>query len=365
MLTEVLGDNPSGRLYKALVETKKTARACAYNLQLQDPGVLAFTAQLREDQSLEAAREALLTTVEEAAKTPFTEEEVNRAKTRLLKQVELIAQRLGARRHLPVRVGGDRRLAPAVPAPRPHRGGEARGRHPGGRHLPEDVQPHAGPVHPHAEAGPGGAAAAGGREPRCSRATRASAAVAQGEAFDPSPANIEARVQRSQLPGGLKVALLPKKTRGEMVTVALNLRWGTEQTVMGRGVRGEGGGLDADARHEDEEPPADPGHAGQAQGAGERGRRARGRARVSMETKRENLPEVLRLVAEVLREPAFDAKEFALLQQERLAAMEKSRSEPDTQGGYAYRRALGSHYPKGHPYYAPTVEEDLAGDEGA
>ena len=43
-------------------------------------------------------------------------------------------------------------------------------------------------------------------------------------------------------------------------------------------------------------------------------------ASVCIEAPRKNLPEVMKLVAEVLREPAFDAKEFALLQQERLAA---------------------------------------------
>ena len=46
--------------------------------------------------------------------------------------------------------------------------------------------------------------------------------MAQGEAFDPSPANIEARTQRATLPGGMKLALLPKKTRGGTVVVALD-----------------------------------------------------------------------------------------------------------------------------------------------
>ena len=37
----------------------------------------------------------------------------------------------------------------------------------------------------------------------------------QGEAFEPTPANIEARVKRLQLASGIKVAILPKKTRGQ------------------------------------------------------------------------------------------------------------------------------------------------------
>ena len=40
------------------------------------------------------------------------------------------------------------------------------------------------------------------------------AAVEQGEAFDPTPANIESRIQRVTLPNGLKLVMLPKKTRG-------------------------------------------------------------------------------------------------------------------------------------------------------
>jgi zinc protease len=358
VLTEVLGDNPSGRLYKALVEPKKASRAFAYNMQLKDPGVLVVGAQTREGQSMDSVRQALLNTVEQAARTPFTPEEVARAKTSLLKQTELILNdsersaiflsewaAIGDWRLLflhrdrveavkPEDVNrvaatylkmSNRTLGQFVPTPKPDRA-----------EMPPRVEV---------------AAMLQGYQGR--------AAVAQGEAFDPSPANIEARVQRSQLPGGLKLAMLTKKTRGEMVNLALNLRWGTEQALMGK----------KDA----------------AQLAASmllRGTKSHNRqqiqdmldklkARVNVdgglmgisltaETTRQNLPEVLKLVAELLREPAFDEKEFALLQQERLAAMEKARSEPDTLGGYAFRRVMGSQYPKGHPYYVPTVEEELA-----
>ena len=40
-------------------------------------------------------------------------------------------------------------------------------------------------------------------------------ALAEGEAFDPAPEKIEARVKRLELPEGIKVTLLPKKSRGE------------------------------------------------------------------------------------------------------------------------------------------------------
>src|SRR5262249_25845232 len=57
--------------------------------------------------------------------------------------------------------------------------------------------------------------------------------IARGEAFDPTPANIEKRVHRSELPGGIKVAFMPKKTRGEIVMADLTLRYGNEKSLNG------------------------------------------------------------------------------------------------------------------------------------
>src|SRR5688572_31391548 len=47
---------------------------------------------------------------------------------------------------------------------------------------------------------------------------------AAGEAFDPSPSVIEARVTRSTLPNGMKLSLLPKSTRGNTVNATVTLR---------------------------------------------------------------------------------------------------------------------------------------------
>ena len=69
--------------------------------------------------------------------------------------------------------------------------------------------------------------------PSCSTATRAARRSPQGEAFDVSPANIDARSQRSALPDGLKVVLLPKKTRGETVNLRLSLRYGNLDNLKG------------------------------------------------------------------------------------------------------------------------------------
>src|SRR5580698_1314124 len=58
--------------------------------------------------------------------------------------------------------------------------------------------------------------------------------VAHGEVFDPTPANIENRVKRSSLADGMKLVVLAKKTEGDMVDAAIELRFGNETTLKGQ-----------------------------------------------------------------------------------------------------------------------------------
>jgi hypothetical protein len=60
------------------------------------------------------------------------------------------------------------------------------------------------------------------------------AAVAEGEAFDPTPANIEQRVIRKALPFGLKLAMLPKRNRGNTIHAEMMIRFGDEKSLAGR-----------------------------------------------------------------------------------------------------------------------------------
>ncbi|MDQ3333146.1 MAG: insulinase family protein, partial [Planctomycetota bacterium] len=60
-----------------------------------------------------------------------------------------------------------------------------------------------------------------------------------GEAFDVAPLNIEQRTAKSEFPGGLKVALLEKKNRGDSVVVRLNLRYGNVDALRGKATAAE------------------------------------------------------------------------------------------------------------------------------
>jgi len=71
------------------------------------------------------------------------------------------------------------------------------------------------------------------------------------------------------------------------------------------------------------------------------------------------LADVLRLVAEILKEPAFPQAEFDLLKAESLTSLENERSEPTNVAIRAMTTAFNK-YPKGHVFYAGSLDEDIA-----
>jgi len=85
----ILADEPSGRLYKALVETKKAASISADVGQFHDPALLYTEATLTSNGSVDEARDIMLKTVEGFATSPPTDKEVERARDNLLKQWDL------------------------------------------------------------------------------------------------------------------------------------------------------------------------------------------------------------------------------------------------------------------------------------
>ena len=88
ILAQVLGDQPSGRLYRGLVEPGLAASASSFAYQLREAGPLLTYAQVRTEDDLPAAVTAMNEVIVDALLDPVTGEEVDRAKTSLLNSVE-------------------------------------------------------------------------------------------------------------------------------------------------------------------------------------------------------------------------------------------------------------------------------------
>ena len=352
VLVGVLGVAPAGRLHRALVQPGLASFVWASERGLHDPGFVYLGAGLGAASSIDPAREALLHAVERIDESPITEEEVARAKRALLNDFEKArGETLSLVRALSeFSATGDWRLfflyrdrvrAVSVDDVRRVAGAYFK---PANRVLGTFV-PTSTPDRARIPPPPDLAAALAGY--------RGGDEIELGEPFDPSPSNIEARIVRKSLGNGIRVALLPKKTRGARVVASLALHWGDDASRKGReaacslasGMLTRGTARRSRTELRDAFDRLSAGVSIGMQGA-------------SIDVKRGELAETLRLVAEALRESTFPEKEFAELKRASLTRIESQRSDPSAIAELQLSRHLRP-YPKGHPLYTQTVEEQL------
>ncbi|WP_448567719.1 M16 family metallopeptidase [Thalassotalea ganghwensis] len=357
ILNEVLSADATGRLHKALVEKELASNAFGFNFQWAEPGVAIFMAEVDKSADLTKTETALLATLEGVDTKPITEAEVEKAKRTILKNTKLafnsserialeLSEWLGMgdwrllflNRDRIEKVTADdvnrvashyitqnnRTLGKFIPADKP-----ARVEIPQVTSVEEMVKDYKGRK-----------------------------AVAQGEAFDPSHDNIDARTGISQLDTGVKVALLPKKTRGESVVVNIDMQMGDLLSLQGQRAVGSATGAmlmrgTENYTREQLKEAFDKLEAQVSIGGGHQN------AYVRVNTTKANLLDTLTLVGEVLQKPAFSEKEFTLYKNETKVAIEQQLQDPQQIAFRAYSRHQ-SPFPKGHPHYTPTFEEALA-----
>ena len=77
----ILADTPSGRLYKALVQKGLAAHSFGFARPMRQPGYALFGAQLENGMNPDEALNTLTETLEDLETQPFTDEELERART--------------------------------------------------------------------------------------------------------------------------------------------------------------------------------------------------------------------------------------------------------------------------------------------
>lgn len=358
VMNSIMTSAPSGRLYKALVESKKATMTMPLSIPYKDPGYSIYVAQTGKDKSVEDVRTTMIETIEKFAQTAPTTEEVERAKTaeaknfddlmndpqsvalelsewiargdwrlmflnrdRVAKVTAADVQRV-AQKYF---IESNRTLGSFVPVEKPVRA-EVSGLT--DEQIVAQVKDYKG-----------------------------NAVVTAGETFDPSPKNIDSRTQKAAI-GNLKVAFLPKETRGDVVVASFIFRFGDEKSLMNRKfaaqfagqmlMRGTMKHTRQQLRDEIDRLKAQLNVFGSPTNA-----------MVSIQTTRQNLPKVLDLAAEILREPSFPAEEFELAKQAAITQAESGRTEPQAKAAEEMNKIFNK-YPKGDIRYAETTDERIA-----
>ena len=356
IMSMILGETPSGRLYKSLVLDKK-ATAVGYDATAwHDPGILELTANVADKTKPEEVRDVMIADVEKFTDKPATKEEVTRAVRKYLALRERrLTKSTSTATELSEWIGaGDWRLLFI------HRDRVA-------KVTPEDVNRVAGKYLKQSNRTVGMFFPTNevARTPipstpdidKLVKEFKGGKAIVEGEAFDPTPENIEKRVKRFTLSNGLKVAYFPKKTRGETVVGTLQLHFGSEESLKGKNtaVSFVGSLMTRGTKNRTRQEIQDELDILKARlSTGT----SLGNLSVSWETKREMHTDLLKLLREVLREPTFPASELEILRSSNKQSLEQNMVDPQ---GIAFRtltRTLNPH-PKDSIHYVPTFEESL------
>ncbi|MCD8504510.1 MAG: insulinase family protein [Burkholderiaceae bacterium] len=360
LATMMLSDTPSGRLYKALVPTELASDVFGFARDMYGPGTVMFGAELKPGMDPEKALVTMTQTLETLRAEPFTEEELNRARSQWMNSWDELysnIQRMGVAISEPI-AHGDWRLMFKnrdrikevklqdvqrvvdqyfVAANRTE-----------GLYIPTE-SPVRAPVKERFDIKPLLEGYIGDIQAELV------------EAFDATPANIDRLTDRRMLnlpSGPVKMALLNKPTRGQRVQANIVLRFGDLETLKGKATVSTvtAGLLDygtdtmtrQQIRDRLEELNADMGIGGNDTDVS-----------INISTTGANLPAVIDLALHVVKHANFPEKEINEYITQSITSIKSSMAEPGALASRALAR-YESPWPRDDVRYVPTFEEAIA-----
>ncbi len=355
---DVLTHEPSGRLYKQLVEPALVASVTGDAAPQRDPFVAVFLAQVRDPKLADKAEQILVTAIESLGGSRIDDKEIERWRTQAEKELDLAmanSQQLAIELSEFAALGDWRTLfayrdqikkVTAADVQRVAKLYFMRSNRTLGRFIPT-------------------------KEPELDRApltqTPDVAAYVQhvqgdnvqdpGEVFAATLDNIEAHTTRATLASGISAALLPKKTRGGKVRFSLRLHWGDERSLQGMStaaslvgpmmLRGSTKHSFQDVADLEDQLQAHLAITSTAEGM-----------TIEIETVRDKLAAAIDLVAELATSPSFPDKQLAIVRQQQLATLEQQLQEPAA-NALAKLDQLVTKWPKTDPRYTESIADEI------
>ncbi len=355
-LIEILTNDPSGILYKKLVETKLASGLYGYAQTLYDPGFSYFQVEVPKDKSIDSAKQALLATADAIGIMSFTEEDLTRAKNTITKYFEDLTSRTNDLNiSLTEYIGaGDWRLfflsrdrlekltVADIQA-------AAKKYYKTSNRTYGVFTPEANPERTVVAETPDIKSLLNGYKGK--------EVAAQKTNFENTIENIKKNVEYGTLSNGGKYALLEKPTKGDKITASITLRFGDEKSLNNKS---EVGGVLADMLKSGTTTRSKKQLADELDKIKTSISFSGGSTSLSINinTDKQNLPAALALLDDMLKNPKFDPAEFDKIILDTKAGYESGKNDPQTIASDKLGKMM-SNYPSGHPYYASSTDESL------
>lgn len=354
LIKDILGDEPSGRLYKELVASQKAATLWSYAPFLKEPGFLYINVDVPSDKNADEVQDILNSSLDNLKDNPITQEELDRAKSNLLKGIDQINRNssyLGTYMSEFI-AAGDWRLSflhrDRIEAMSLEQINTVMAKYliptnkTTGRFYPTKK-----PVRvsiPHTTDINALVKDYTGRE-----------AMSTGEAFDVAYDAIESRTKKGTLANGVHYGYIEKNNRGNTVTLSFSGRNGDVNSLKDKGVIPRftaqmlDKGTTTKTRQQIEDELSRIKTSISFRGSN-------GNIYANISSTEEYLMSALTLMADILKNPSFDAAELEKLKTEELAFLESNKTEPQFLASQRLAE-INNTYPKGHPLYSMSIAE--------
>jgi zinc protease len=357
---QILLNDPSGYFYKALVETKTATSLSGYSISTYDPGFTYFECSVPTGKSLDSAKTIFLTAADHLKDYTVTQEDLDRAKNALDKQVSdlknstidfciglaevigagdwrlfyIYRDRVDALTMADVQaclkkyyLTSNRTVGVFIPDKNPERV-EVAGR----PDVDALVKGYKGKV-----SGP-----------------------ASTETFEATIPNIKKRTEYGQLSNGMKYALLKKPVKGDKVYGSLILKFGDEQSLAGKtsipaltAAMLKNGTLTRSKKQINDELDKLKSSIDFSAAQGDASA-----VSIQIVSDKDNFAATLDLLADILLHPSFDKNEYDKLVIDLNSELDKGRTDPQFVAFNAMTRKMAP-YATGHPMYTESVDEQL------
>lgn len=359
LASEILGDTPSGRLYKAMVAQNLATSVFSYPMTQFDAGTALFGAELEGSIDPQASLKVMIDTLESIAQHPFTEVELKRAQDSMLNSWERAysdPETVGIRLSEAI-ASGDWRLlflerdqvrkATLASVQQAAERYLLPSNRTAGTYIPTE-KPVRAPAFKDTDFD------------ALFKDYKGDGDFQAAESFDTSTANIDSRTKRSvlELPNGkVELALLNKPTRGARVEASLEIQTGDEKNLQGQRSSADALGVLL-LRGTPTMTRQDIQDRFQALNARVNISTRAGQLDVTISTTEKNLADTVSTVLDIIRTADFPAPQVAEYKRELTTLIQQNRSEPQALAA----RAIARHnnpWPSTDPRYVSTFDEML------
>ncbi len=355
-LSEILTSDPSGYLYKSLVDTHKVASIGSYQQTLRDASFMYFGVSISNDADVKTTESIVRSELDKIPSIQYTEQDVERAKAALLKQYENIKNNtIGLAINLTEIIGaGDYRLGflyrdnieklTKEDIRRVAQKYFSANNRTVGVFIPSKDEKRVEAVEYTDE-----------QLADLTKDYKGKALEKEVAAFEASVSNLKKHLSEDQISNGMKYGLIKKEIKGDKVMASFSFRIGDEKTLKGKDAVGSlmAQLMTTGTKTYSKEQLRDKldqlkssirfGYGGQT-------------LSVNVSTYKNHFKEVMGLLKDMLTNATFPEQELVKSVKEYNTSLEATLNDPQTLAFTEISR-LNEKYPKDHIYYTPSVQE--------